>query len=105
MLLDTAGKHYEAKAFDIYAAALEIDSVQPTSIQLDIAKNLADRWAVIQDSDPGTLEEAKLGVVRRFGDALREVARRHNGVPAYDQFLRIACMEESYPVRLRSGRR
>jgi hypothetical protein len=50
--------------------------------------------------DRRTLEEAKLGLVLRFGEALREVARRDDDRPAYSELFDIGCMEESYPVRL-----
>ena len=100
MLLDAAEHHYDAKAFDIYAAALEIDSVQDSPIQGEIAEKLLQHWGQIRTGDRRTLEEGKLGVVQRFGDALREVARRNHAEPAYKQFFQIGYAEESYPIRL-----
>src|ERR1035441_7114993 len=48
------------------------------------------------------LEEAKLGVVHRFGEALREISRRHQDRtgPAYEEIFDIGCGNDSYPVRL-----
>jgi hypothetical protein len=99
-LLGAAGQHSDAKAFDIYAAAFEIDSIQNAPLQPAIAESLHKRWREILTGDRRTLEEAKLGLVLRFGEALREVARRKNGQPAYVEFFCIGCQEESYSVRL-----
>ncbi|MGX4733980.1 ATP-binding protein [Kitasatospora griseola] len=74
------GRH-DAKFFDLYAAALEIDSVGPESVQPAIAVSLANRWPEVNQQikdDQRTVEEAKLGLVRRFGAALREVDQ-HRG--------------------------
>jgi len=99
-LRKAAQEHTDAKAFDIYAAALEIDSIQDAPLQRDIVASLDKRWQNIVTGDRRTLEEAKLGLVLRFGEALREVARRGHGQPVYQEFFRIGCTEESYPVRL-----
>ena len=99
-LLGAAEQHNDAKAFDIYAATLEIDSIQNVPLQPTIAESLHKRWQEILTGDRRTLEEAKLGLVLRFGEALREVARRDHGQPAYEEFFDIGCQEESYPVRL-----
>ncbi len=101
-LHEAAENRFDAKALDIYAAALEIDSVQTTPQHRDIARSLMDQWPLITMGDPRTIEEAKLGFVHRFGEALREIARRHLSdiSPAYQEFFGIACTEESYPVRL-----
>src|SRR5215469_10772946 len=98
-LLRAAKHHSDPKALDIYAAALEIDSIQSMPLQAAIAKSICQRWQQIVTGDRRTLEEAKLGLVFRFGEALREVARR-NGQPAYCKFFQIGCQEESYPVRM-----
>jgi len=98
-LLRAAEQHSDPKALDIYAAALEIDSIQSMPLQAAIAKSICQRWQQIVTGDRRTLEEAKLGLVFRFGEALREVARR-NGQPAYCKFFQIGCQEESYPVRM-----
>ena len=56
--------------------------------------------------DPRTLEEGKLALVRRFGEAARTIdARRRSGErfaarPAYQQLYAIGCRERSYPVQL-----
>ncbi len=99
-LRKAAEEHTDAKAFDIYAAALEIDSIQNAPLQRAIAQSLSRRWPKILAGDRRTLEEAKLGLVLRFGEALREVARRGHCELAYDEFFLIGCLEESYPVRL-----
>jgi hypothetical protein len=98
-LRKAAEKHNDAKAFDMYAAALEIDSIQKAPIQRTIAESLRKHWEEMT-GDRRTLEEAKLGLVLRFGEALREVARLDDGQPAYSELFDIGCMEESYPVRL-----
>ena len=98
-LLKAAEKHNDAKAFDMYAAALEIDSIQKDPLQQTIAGSLRKHWEEMT-GDRRTLEEAKLGLVLRFGEALREVARRDDGQSAYNELFDIGCMEESYPVRL-----
>jgi NACHT domain len=99
-LLRAAEQHSDAKAFDIYAAALEIDSIQKVPLQPAIAQSICTRWQAMVTGDRRTLEEAKLGLVFRFGEALREIARRKHGQPAYRKFFQIGCQEESYPVRM-----
>jgi hypothetical protein len=99
-LLRAAERHNDAKAFDIYAATLEIDSIQDVPLQPAIAESLRKRWQKILTGDRRTIEEAKLGLVLRFGEALREVSRRGHGRPAYQELFGIGCMEESYPIRL-----
>ena len=98
-LRKAAERHNDAKTFDIYAAALEIDSIQKAPLQRTIAESLREHREAIT-GDRRTLEEAKLGLVLRFGEALREVARRGHCQPAYNELFDIGCMEESYPVRL-----
>jgi hypothetical protein len=99
-LLGAAEQHTDAKAFDIYAATLEIDSIQNKPLQPAIAASLGKRWQEILTGDRRTLEEAKLGLVLRFGEALREMARQKHAQPAYRKFFLIGCQEESYAVRL-----
>jgi hypothetical protein len=102
LLREAAQNRYDAKALDIYSAALEIDSVQTVPQHHDVAESLVNQWSHIRVGDRRTIEEAKLGLVHRFGEALREIARRHLSdiTPAYQEFFKIACQEESYPVRL-----
>ncbi len=107
----------DVKALDLYAAALEIDSFldQPSTDR--IAAKIAERWPNIRGGDQATIDEAKLGLVRRFGDAIRTIedrrarARADSGQPpggqsgdlpqrAYGQLFLIGCRELSYPIRL-----
>ncbi len=92
------------KALDIYAATLEIDSFLAKPDHPDIAQTVAGRWAAIR-GDQRTLDEAKLGLVFRFGDAVRTLTERRKSdpglpEPAYPQLLKIGCLDESYPIRL-----
>ncbi|BFO17006.1 hypothetical protein SHKM778_33940 [Streptomyces sp. KM77-8] len=77
LLRKAAANRHDAKYFDLYAAALEIDSVDPAPIQEELARDLDEQWADLDTKgDQRTVEDAKLGLVRRFGAALRERERR-----------------------------
>jgi hypothetical protein len=105
-LRQAAAKRDDNKVLDIYAAALEIDSGTPEPAHRAIASKINARWPRIHAQEPRTLEEGKLGLVRRFGEAARRIDdRRQQGeasldLPAYRQLYYIACTERSYPVRL-----
>jgi hypothetical protein len=111
-LAQQAAEHHDSKGLDILAAALEIDAVVDEPRQQHVlAETAADRWMDFRASDLRTLEEAKLGFVYRFGEALREVDRRSRWRPAdgpqrenlyrgYRALFTIGWRESvSYPVR------
>ncbi|MFH9174218.1 ATP-binding protein [Streptomyces albogriseolus] len=112
LLRDAAANRHDAKYFDLYAAALEIDSIDPEPLQDELAQSLDEQWeGLVIRSDQRTVEDAKLGLVRRFGAALRERERRRNeaGPPPgttaaspplpYERLFRIATHEPSHAVR------
>ena len=90
----------------MYAAALEIDCVAAEPAHAGIAAEIRERWSRIHAQDPRTLEEGKLALVHRFGDAARMIdERRRRGEPlqanpAYPQLYAIGCADRSYPVQL-----
>ena len=95
----------DVKKLDLYAATLEIDSFLDESRHREIAKNVADGWKDLRGGDQRTIDEAKLGLVYRFGDAVRAVADRPDrGLskldPAYGELLEMGRDELSYPIRL-----
>ena len=99
-------KREDTKVLDVYAAALEIDCVAPEPDHASIASEIRDKWSRIHAQDPRTLEEGKLAVVHRLGEAARTIdERRRRGdgcpvMPAYPQLYAIACDDRSYPVQL-----
>lgn len=105
-LCTEASHRTDVKALDLYAAALQIDSSEKRPVHSDIAQKLEERWPDVWARDQRTLEEAKLNVVRRFGEAARTISERHGrnqgftAEPAYLNLYRIGCSESSYPVRL-----
>ncbi|WP_072913625.1 hypothetical protein [Geodermatophilus obscurus] len=119
LLLHQAEQRSDSKALDILAAAVEIDALIPVSLEPGrrlhlLAQRAADKWPTFGGSDLRTLEEAKLGFVYRFGEALREVDQRIRTHPrrtelteeksilqaAYGEMFRIGYVEaSSYPVR------
>jgi hypothetical protein len=119
LLLDQARQRSDSKALDILAAAVEIDALSPLALTSsrrvnDLATMAAVKWPTFGGSDLRTLEEAKLGFVYRFGEALRDVDQRMRTHPrrkelsaeqtilekAYQQMFRIGAVEDSsYPVR------
>jgi hypothetical protein len=107
-LRQAAGKRYDAKALDLYATALEIDSLEPAPQHRAIAEEVAKNWRELVARDSRTLEHAKLNLVRRFGEAGRTITERRSHKeelpqPAYGQLFEIGCRESSYAVRLAAG--
>ncbi|MGW7052278.1 hypothetical protein [Streptomyces sp. NPDC054887] len=94
------GRTLHAKALELYAAALEIDCVDAEPKQHLIAMRLATSWPDLRARDPHTLRAAKSLLVSRFGEAMRDVARRRTLQPAYLELFEIARLEPSYPVRV-----
>ncbi|KPC78510.1 hypothetical protein ADK82_30450 [Streptomyces sp. NRRL S-4] len=94
------GRSLHTKALDLYAAAMEIDSVEQEPKQHLIAMQLCTSWPDLRARDPLAMRAAKTQLVSRFGDAMRGVARRQTLRPAYLELFEIARLEPSYPVRL-----
>ncbi|MEU6911742.1 NACHT domain-containing protein [Streptomyces olindensis] len=94
------GRTLHSKALELYAAALEIDSVDAEPEQHLIAMRLCTAWPDLRARDPHTLRTAKALLVTRFGEAMRSVAQRQTLQPAYLELFEIARLESSYPVRL-----
>ncbi|WP_031079583.1 NACHT domain-containing protein [Streptomyces sp. NRRL S-118] len=94
------GRTLHAKALELYAAALEIDSVDAAPQQHIIAMRLATAWPDLRARDPHTLRVAKTLLVSRFGEAVRGVTRRRTLLPAYLELFEIARLEPSYPIRV-----
>jgi hypothetical protein len=105
-LRQAAASRDDNKVLDMYAAALEIDSVRAAPAHAAIAEEITDRWSRIHAQDPRTLEEGKLGLIHRLGEAARMIddrrrrGDRYRAKPAYPQLYAIGCSEPSYPVQL-----
>jgi NACHT domain len=106
LLCEAADKRSDPKAVDLYATALEIDSLDRAPQHWAIAEEIMKKWPNLVARDPRTLEHAKLNLVRRFGEAGRIITerRRHKKEelppPAYSRLFEIGCYESSYAVRL-----
>lgn len=94
------GRTLHTNALELYAAALDIDSVDAEPQQHLIAMQLCTIWPDLLARDPHTLQAAKALLVSRFGEAMRGVARRQTLQPAYLELFDIACQEPSYPIRV-----
>jgi hypothetical protein len=71
----------DVKKLDLYAASLEVDSFVDKPQHEEIAEKIAKSWSDIRSGDQRTLDEAKLGLVHRFGDAARAIAARRDRGP------------------------
>jgi hypothetical protein len=112
LLSEAASGRDDVKALDLYAAALEIDSIDKAPAHRSIAAKLEAQWPQFWARDQRTLEEAKLNLVRRLGEAARTLAEQarlervaggdpaHTADSAYFQLYCISRSERSYPVRL-----
>jgi hypothetical protein len=105
LLPAAAATRDDNKVLDMYAAALEIDCVAAEPAHTAIAEQIRTRWPQIHAHDSRTLEEGKLALVHRFGEAARTIDARRledggSAKPAYEQLYEIACREPIYPVQL-----
>ncbi|MER7582283.1 ATP-binding protein [Kitasatospora sp. NPDC097691] len=99
-LCRAASRHMDPKAFDLYAAALEIDSVEDTPRLLGrITLDLQQHWDGIK-GDRRTLDEAKLGLVKQYGAALRTGAPKIDTTSLYERLFELGSGEQSYAIRL-----
>ncbi|NES12992.1 MULTISPECIES: hypothetical protein [Micromonospora] len=99
---------------EFYAAAVEIDSNTRRPEHADLIRELSRRWRDYQHDVPDRpLDEAKLEVVRRIGDAARWLVDRRRFTredlgdgahPRYADFFRLAAQDHSYRVRLAAAR-
>jgi hypothetical protein len=94
------GRTLHTNVLELYAAALDIDSVDAEPQQHLITMRLCTSWPDLRARDPHTLHAAKALLVSRFGEAMRGVARRGTVRPAYLELFDIACQEPSYPIRV-----
>ncbi|MFF0087903.1 NACHT domain-containing protein [Streptomyces canus] len=94
------GRTLHSKALELYAAALEVDSLDAEPQQQRIAWQLFTSWQDLRARDPHTLRAAKALLVDRFGEAMRWGAERQTLDPAYLELFEIACLEPSYRIRV-----
>jgi hypothetical protein len=104
VLCEAARRRHDVKALDLFAAALQVDAVDERLEHEQIASEILEHWVTIE-GDPRTLEEAKLNLVHRYGEAMRITAERQRREkfatrPAYLQLFKVACCEREYSVRL-----
>jgi hypothetical protein len=105
---DAVGRK-NVKALDIYSTLIEIDSLHDEADPAGVTEAVGADWremsgdAVAVDR---SVEEAKLRLVRRLGEAVRKAAAR-SGLDnndrladAYRSFYELLSKEETYPVRL-----
>jgi hypothetical protein len=94
------------KVLDMYAAAIEIDCSSDSPAHAAVAAEIGERWSRIHAQDPRTLEESKLALVHRLGEAARMIDGRlqrdevTDTRPAYFELYDIGCTDRSYPVQL-----
>ncbi|GAA3372021.1 hypothetical protein GCM10020367_25310 [Streptomyces sannanensis] len=99
-LCDAADRRTDPKAFDLYAAALEIESMEDDPRLLKtVIDNVQANWHSIR-GDRRTLDEAKLGLVKQLGTALRAAAEKTDTTPLYWQLFQLGSGEPSYSIRL-----
>ncbi len=101
-----AAERDDNKVLDMYAAAIEIDCASGSPAHADVAAEIGERWSRIHAQDSRTLEESKLALVHRLGEAARMIdGRVRSGEvtaarPAYAELYDIGCSDRSYPVQL-----
>jgi hypothetical protein len=106
LLREAATHRDDVKALDLFAAAFEVDSVDEAPAHGAIADQVERCWEHVRALEPRTLEEAKLNLVRRFGEAARTIAGQHEtdrnraALPAYQQLYRLNFRESGHAVRL-----
>ncbi|MFF5847255.1 ATP-binding protein [Streptomyces massasporeus] len=90
----------DPKSLDLYAAALEVESVEADFRRLsDIVDRVSADWPAIR-GDQRSLEDAKRRLLKQLGAALREAAKKIDTTPLYERLFQIGIAEPSYSIRL-----
>jgi NACHT domain len=102
LLRAKARQNDHVKALYLFAASLQVDSVDKDPAHRDIAADIAESWPYMSAQDKRSLEEAKLNLVRRFGEAVKMIASRRPADPAhtYCQLYNITIDEPTYSIRV-----
>ncbi|MFF4257264.1 NACHT domain-containing protein [Streptomyces sp. NPDC001663] len=90
----------DPKALDLYAAAVEIESVEDDPGLLGgILEKARRTWACCK-GDQRTVDDAKLRLLKQLGAALRSVSGRIDTTPLYERLFELGIQEPSYSIRL-----
>ncbi|WP_031479444.1 NACHT domain-containing protein [Streptomyces bicolor] len=90
----------DSKALDLYAAAVEIESVEDDPRLLGaILDRVRESWAGFR-GDRRSVEDAKLRLLKQIGAALRSVSDRIDTTPLYEHLFEIGVEDSSYSIRL-----
>jgi hypothetical protein len=97
-----ARQNDHVKALYMLAASLQIDCVDRDPAHGAIATDIAQSWPEMSAQDKRSIEEAKLNLVNRFGEAVRMISDRRpgDGADTYRELYSITVDEPSYPIRL-----
>lgn len=97
------------KALEIYSTLIELDSFHDNAEPAGLIEAIAGDWAAMSRNTVAldrSVEEAKLRLMRRLGEALRKAAARTGPgdedklAEAYRGFYELLSREELYPIRL-----
>ncbi|WAP60489.1 NACHT domain-containing protein [Streptomyces sp. S465] len=90
----------DPKVLDLYAAALEVESVEENPKLLScIVGTVHARWDSIK-GDRRTVEDAKRRLLKQLGAALRKASDKIDTTPLYEMLFEIGIAEPTYPIRL-----
>ncbi|MFG2127711.1 NACHT domain-containing protein [Streptomyces sp. NPDC048751] len=90
----------DPKVLDLYAAALEVESVEESPERLKtVVAAVHDCWSGIK-GDRRTLDDAKLALVKQLGAALRRVSDRIDTTGLYWRLFVLGVEEPSYGISL-----
>ncbi|MGA5901024.1 NACHT domain-containing protein [Streptomyces venetus] len=91
----------DPKTLDLYAAALEVESVEADFRRLKaIVDSVSADWSGIK-GDQRSVEDAKLRLLKQLGAALQEASdKKINTTPMYERLFQLGIAEPSYSVRL-----
>ncbi|NYF57197.1 DNA polymerase III delta prime subunit [Micromonospora purpureochromogenes] len=116
-LCDAAtGTRNRTRALEMFAAALEMDAATGHTVHRKLADAIRDAWPHYQGDGSVTdrpLEDAKIVLVHRYGDAARQLRDRpheatgrrgQQPVPQYRQLVQMMADESSYLPRLAAAR-
>ncbi|MEH1053694.1 NACHT domain-containing protein [Micromonospora sp. CPCC 206171] len=102
------------RALEMFAVALEIDAATGHTVHRKLADAIRDAWPNFQGDGSVTdrpLEDAKIALVHRFGDAARQLSNRppeatggKQPEPQYRQLVQMMADESSYLPRLAAAR-